>query len=122
MKGGAIFLAFFVFFTLATLAVPIPLFPGNMMHSLFSSSEVYTPLFDAMANGILYGFIIWMAYVLVSRKLEEQKATINPSTHIHSADDHFCPVHFGYLRNLPPYSSILEKCYSCPRLEQCLNG
>lgn len=123
MKGEAIFLAFFVFFTVATLAVPIPLFPGNMVHSVFSSSGVYTPLFDAVANGILYGFIIWIAYVLVSRKLEAQEATINPSTQVHSADDHiFCPVHFGYLRNLPPHGSVLEECYSCSRLEQCFSS
>ncbi len=73
MRGGAIFLVFFIFFTLATLAVPIPLFPGNMVHSVSNSLGVpaFTSLLDAMANGIFYGFIVWIVFVLVSRKLEE---------------------------------------------------
>lgn len=82
MKGGAIFLVFFIFFTLATLAVPIPLFPGNMVHSVFSSLGIpisfYTSLLEAVANGILYGFIVWMIYVLVSKRLEEPEIVINP--------------------------------------------
>jgi len=82
MRGGAIFLAFFLFFTLATLAVPVPLFPGNMVHSVFSSlgipASFYTPLLDAVANGILYGFIVWIVFVLVSTKLEEPEVEINP--------------------------------------------
>lgn len=81
MRSGAIFLVFFVFFTLATLAVPIPLFPGNIVRSVFSSFGIpfsfYTPLLDAMANGLLYGFIIWIAFVLVSRRLEEPEVVIN---------------------------------------------
>lgn len=82
MRGGAIFLVFFIFFTLATLAVPIPLFPGNIVHSMFSSLGIpvsfYTPLLDAVANGLLYGFIVWIVFVLVSRKLEEPEVVTNP--------------------------------------------
>lgn len=74
MRGGAIFLAFFIFFTLATLAVPIPLFPGSMVHPMFGSLGIpvsfYTPLLDAVANGVLYGFLVWIAFVLISRRLE----------------------------------------------------
>lgn len=81
MRGGAIFLVFFVFFTLATLAVPIPLFPGNMVRSVFGSLDIpvslFTRLLDAVANGILYGFIIWIVFVLVSRRLEEPEVVIN---------------------------------------------
>ncbi|MFQ6086641.1 MAG: hypothetical protein ACE5OV_01330 [Candidatus Bathyarchaeia archaeon] len=81
MRDGAIFLVFFIFFTLATLAVPIPLFPGNVMHSVFDSLGIpvslFTPVVDAVANGILYGFIIWIVFVLVSRRLEEPEVEIN---------------------------------------------
>ncbi len=79
MRGGAIFLVFFILFTLATLAVPVPLFPGNIVHSMFSSLGIpfYAPLFDAVANGILYGFLIWIVFVLVSRRLEEPEVEIN---------------------------------------------
>ena len=73
-------MVFLVFFTLATLAVPIPLFPGNMVHSVFSSLGIpvslYTSLLEAVANGILYGFIIWIVFVLVSRRLEEPEVEI----------------------------------------------
>jgi len=82
MRGGAIFLVFFIFFTLATLAVPIPLFPGNIVHSMINSLGIplsfYSPLLDAVANGLFYGFIVWMIFVLVSRKLEEPEIAINP--------------------------------------------
>jgi hypothetical protein len=82
MRGGAIFLVFFIFFTLATLAVPIPLFPGNMVHPAFNLLSIpfsfYTPLLDAVANGLLYGFIVWIVFVLICRKLEEPEVVINP--------------------------------------------
>ncbi len=80
MRGGAIFLVFFILFTLATLAVPIPLFPGNMVHSVLNSLGIpvslYTSLLEAVANGILYGFIIWIGFVLLSRRLEEPEVEI----------------------------------------------
>lgn len=82
MRGGAIFLVFFIFFTSATLAVPIPLFPGNIVHSVFSSSGIpvsfYTTLFEAVANGLLYGLLVWIVFVLVSRKLEEPEVVVDP--------------------------------------------
>ncbi|MGD8506936.1 MAG: hypothetical protein PVF15_09790 [Candidatus Bathyarchaeota archaeon] len=78
MRGGAIFLVFFILFTAATLAVPIPLFPGNVMHSVFSSLSVslYAPLLDAVANGLFYGFIVWLVFFLVSKRLEEPEVAI----------------------------------------------
>lgn len=82
MRGGAIFLVFFIVFTLATLAVPVPLFPGNMVHPVCEALSIpvafYTPLLDALANGLLYGFIVWIIYVLVSKKLEEPEVETNP--------------------------------------------
>jgi len=126
MIGGAIFWAFLVFFTVATLVVPIPLFPGSIIVPLLSPLGIpvsfNAPLVDALVNGTFYGLIVWIVFVSASRKLEEPKATNNPSTHAHSTYDNLsCPVHFGYLRELSPYSSILEECYSCPRIENCMN-
>lgn len=81
MRGGAIFLVFFIFFTSATLAVPVPFFPGSILHSVFRSLGIpvsfYTMFFEAMANGLLYGFIVWIAFVLVSRKLEEPEVVVD---------------------------------------------
>lgn len=126
MIGGAIFWAFLAFFTAATLVVPIPLFPGNIISPMLSSVHIpvllNTPLVEALVNGTFYGFIVWIVFVSASRKLEEPKETNNSGSHDHSTyDSSSCPVHFGYLRELSPYSSILEECYSCPRIENCMN-
>jgi len=65
-------LAFFILFTLASLAVPVPLFPGNMISTLLGlSTTSYTPLFSAVTNGITYGVIVWLVFVLVTRNLDE---------------------------------------------------
>lgn len=79
MRNGAIFSVFFILFTLATLAVPIPLFPGNMVQTVASSIGLpvfCTQLLNALANGMLYGFLIWTVYFLISRKLEEPEVDI----------------------------------------------
>jgi len=74
MRGGAIFLAFFVVFSVASYAVPVPLFPGSVVPSWFSSvPAVYAPLIGAVANGIVYGCVVWLVFVLVSRKFEEPR-------------------------------------------------
>jgi len=80
MKGGAIFLVFFVFFTTATLAVPVPLFPGNLVPLLYKAMSVpnslYTPLLNAVVNGVVYGFVVWFMFILVSKKLEEPESVV----------------------------------------------
>jgi hypothetical protein len=72
LRGGGVFMAFFLFFTLASLAVPVPLFPGNMIYTFFTlPSDTYTLLLEALANGITYGLIVWLVFVLATRKLDE---------------------------------------------------
>lgn len=72
MRGGAVFLSFFILFTLATLAVPVPLFPGNMFSAWFGlTSSTYASLFSAVVNGIAYGLIIWLVFILATRGLDE---------------------------------------------------
>jgi hypothetical protein len=82
MRGGAIFLSFFIFFTLATLAVPIPMFPGNLVQLAFRLAEIpfssNPPLLEAAVNGLFYGFIVWIVFVLVSRRLEEPDIVVKP--------------------------------------------
>ena len=77
MRGGAIFLAFFVLFTLASYAVPVPLFPGNLVPVLgfVTVPIVYAPFVSAVVNGVVYGFVVWLVFVLVSRRFEEPKVT-----------------------------------------------
>lgn len=72
MRGGAVFLAFFILFTLASMAVPVPLFPGSVIHALFGLTlDSYAPLISAIANGITYGLVVWLVFFLATRKLDE---------------------------------------------------
>jgi hypothetical protein len=48
---------------------------------VFNSIDIpfsfYAPLLDAVANGLLYGFVVWIVFVLISRKLEEPEVMID---------------------------------------------
>jgi len=71
MKAAPIFIAFFILFTLATLAVPIPLFPGNMVIAMMEISTTEVILYlEALTNGLVYGFITWLVFFVVFKKLE----------------------------------------------------
>ena len=72
MKATAIFFVFFIMFTSASIAVPIPLFPGNMMSTLFGiPASEYMPYLEALTNGLTYGFITWIVFFLVDKKIEK---------------------------------------------------
>jgi hypothetical protein len=71
MRATAIFAAFFLLFTSASIAVPIPLFPGNMISTLFGMLPAeYMPYLEALTNGLTYGFITWIVFFLVDKKIE----------------------------------------------------
>ncbi|MFQ5836848.1 MAG: hypothetical protein ACE5HG_03250 [Candidatus Bathyarchaeia archaeon] len=72
MRAAAIFVAFFLLFTCASIAVPVPLFPGNMVPMWFGIPlSEYTPYIEAVANGLLYGFITWTVFFLINRKMDK---------------------------------------------------
>jgi len=72
MRGGSLFLVFFILFTAASLAVPAPLFPGNMVAVWFKlPSTNYQMIISAMTNGVMYGLIVWLVFVLATRNLDE---------------------------------------------------
>ena len=72
MRATAIFVAFFLLFTCASIAVPVPLFPGSMVPTWFGIPlSEYAPYIEAVANGLLYGFITWMVFFLVNRKMDK---------------------------------------------------
>jgi hypothetical protein len=78
MKAPAIFAAFFLLFTAASIAVPVPLFPGNMVSTLFGiPASEYMPYLEALTNGLTYGFFTWMIFFLLARKIE--KSMVNDS-------------------------------------------
>lgn len=74
MRGGAILLTFFTLFAVASYAVPIPLFPGNLVSVLgVNVPAMYVPLVSAIVNGLVYGVVVWLVFVLISRRFEEPK-------------------------------------------------
>jgi len=76
MRAAAIFVAFFLLFTSASIAVPVPLFPGNMIPTLFRIPlSEYAPYIEAVANGLLYGFITWMVFFWINRKMDKALST-----------------------------------------------
>jgi len=75
MRGGMVFLIFFVLFSAASYAIPVPIFPGNMILSLFTSIPEISPLISSVVNGIVYGCIVWLVFILVIKNFEEPQVT-----------------------------------------------
>ena len=76
MRATAIFLSFFLLFTAASIAVPIPLFPGNMIYSILEmTTPEFTLVLGALANGLTYGLVTWIIFYLVDKRME--KAVVN---------------------------------------------
>lgn len=75
MRATTIFFAFFLIFTAASIAVPVPLFPGNLVgtFSVLPTSD-FTPYLAAVTNGLTYGFIIWLMFFWVDKKIEKATA------------------------------------------------
>ncbi len=72
MRAKPIFFVFFILFTAASVAVPIPLFPGNMITALFRLPfSSYMPYIEAITNGLTYGFFTWLVLFIVDKKLEK---------------------------------------------------
>jgi hypothetical protein len=71
MRGVLILIVFFLLFTFASLLIPTPMFPGNFFCTLIGESVVeYAEYLSAVFNGVFYGVILWLVFVVVARKLE----------------------------------------------------
>jgi hypothetical protein len=82
MRAAAIFVAFFLLFTCASIAVHVPMFPGNMIPTwLRIPLSEYTPYIEAVANGLLYGFITWIVFFLVSRRIDKELSASSKEWH-----------------------------------------
>jgi len=72
MKAAAIFVAFFLLFTCASIAVPVPMFPGSMISKWFGIPlSGYASYVEAVVNGLVYGLITWMVFFFVNRKMDK---------------------------------------------------
>jgi hypothetical protein len=73
MRGTLILMVFFLMFTFASLLIPSPMFPGNLFCSLIGEAiGQYVEYLSALFNGVFYGMILWLVFVVISRRLEEE--------------------------------------------------
>jgi hypothetical protein len=64
--------AFFSLFAVASLLIPVPLFPGSWFVTLMGQRAVdYMSVLSALFNGLFYGVILWAVFITLSRKLTE---------------------------------------------------
>jgi hypothetical protein len=69
MKGLMLF-AFFSLFAVASLLIPVPMFPGSWFCTMIGQEvHDYVGVLSAMFNGLFYGVVLWLIFVGISRKL-----------------------------------------------------
>jgi len=70
MRGTRILLVFFLFFTVTSFLIPVPMFPGNLVAALLGERiREYVSILSAMLNGAVYASLLWLVFVGISRKL-----------------------------------------------------
>jgi hypothetical protein len=73
MRGVPILLIFFLMFTAASVMAPFPMFPGNFVCATIGSAVTpYALYLGAALNGLFYGVLIWLVFVGISKKLEQE--------------------------------------------------
>jgi hypothetical protein len=74
LKGTIILMVFFVLFTGASLLIPSPMFPGNVLCRLIGGlASNYATYVSAVFNGVLYAVVLWLVFIAISRRLEREK-------------------------------------------------
>ena len=75
MRGLAVFTVFFNIFLVSSLAIPIPLFPGNLAgYLLMTSNLTITSFMSGLVNGLFYGFLAWIVTTLSFKWIERAVA------------------------------------------------
>ena len=75
-KGAIILLVFFGLFLAASLLIPSPMFPGNVLCKLVGGVTFENiRYFSALFNGIVYGGTLWLLFIGLSRRLTQEKKT-----------------------------------------------
>lgn len=75
MWSLAVFVVFCAIFLASSLAIPSPLFPGNVVCLLFKISDFGVSLGSALVNGIFYGFLAWIVFSLSFKWIEHSLST-----------------------------------------------
>lgn len=74
MKGVPILIVFFSIFLVASLLIPSPIFPGNLFCAMIGkSASEYAYILSAVFNGVFYGITLWLVFVVISKRFEEEK-------------------------------------------------
>jgi hypothetical protein len=74
MRGTLILVVFFLIFASASLLIPSPMFPGNFFCILIGEAiSQYVEYLSALFNGVFYALILWLVFVVISRRLEEER-------------------------------------------------
>lgn len=74
MRGAVILIAFFFLFVLASLLILSPMFPGNFFCTLIGGAiSEYAEYSSAIFNGVFYSVVLWLVFVVISKRLEEEK-------------------------------------------------
>jgi hypothetical protein len=72
MRGTRILIVFFVAFTVATLLIPAPMFPGNIICGFLGTKvQAYITFVSALVNGAIYGVSMWLVFLALGRKLSQ---------------------------------------------------
>ncbi|HYB68966.1 MAG TPA: hypothetical protein VEC97_05415 [Candidatus Acidoferrales bacterium] len=67
-------MVFFILFTAASLMIPSPMFPGNVLCALIGASVIqYKAVVSALFNGVLYSVALWLIFMALSRRLTQEK-------------------------------------------------
>jgi hypothetical protein len=71
MRGLIIFTTFFTIFLASTLAIPSPLFPGNIICLILNIPDAnQASMASAITNGIIYGSIAWVIFSITTKWIE----------------------------------------------------
>jgi len=73
MKGETL-LVFFGLFAVASLLIPSPMFPGNVLCGMIGGiASANVRFFSALLNGALYGGVLSLLFSGLSRRLTREK-------------------------------------------------
>jgi hypothetical protein len=73
VRGTAVLMIFFLMFTTASILAPFPMFPGNFLClTIGPAVQEYSLYLSAAFNGFFYGILVWLLFVGLSRKLEQE--------------------------------------------------
>ncbi|MEM3701089.1 MAG: hypothetical protein QXL57_09550 [Candidatus Bathyarchaeia archaeon] len=68
-----ILFAFFSMFMVASILIPYPMFPGNILCQIIGKSiSEYARYVSALFNGVFYGVILWLVFLDIGRRFEKE--------------------------------------------------